>query len=199
MNKNSVTYTQRFLGLSVVSVAALAAIAQPEKTTKRPAAKAAAKPARAKPAVQPKIVKMTPEAISSGIPIRFPLDKPAYVTLVIEDATGKRIRNLIAETKLPAGENLITWDGYDDGTRNENGDIVRRRVAVGTYRVRGLTHDGIKLVYEFTAYGGGNPAWKTLDRSGAWMADHSSPLGAVFLPAGLSPYGKASRKSCCRH
>ena len=123
---------------------------------------------------------------SAGVPLRFTLLKTSYVTLVVEDATGKRVRNLVAETRFPAGKNLVQWDGYDDGVRNEAGDLVRSRVKPGRYTLRGLTHEGIKLVYEFTAYGGGTPAWKTADRSGAWMADHSAPLGAVFLPAGLS-------------
>jgi hypothetical protein len=171
----------KLLCLTACSVAPLTAA--PELGTR-------VKPKAAKPPVaKPKAPSTTRQFSGGGIPIRFPLDKPAYVTLVIEDATGKRVRNLLAETKMPAGNNLITWDGYDDGESNAAGDLVRRRVAPGTYRVRGLTHDGIKLVYEFAAYSGGNPPWKTADRSGAWMADHSSPLGAVFLPAGLSPYG----------
>ena len=130
-----------------------------------------------------------PAAQAGAIPVRFSLDAASYVTLVIEDAAGNRVRNLIAETKLPAGDNLLYWDGYDDGTRDEKGNLIRKRVAAGKYRVRGLTHDGIHLSYEFPIYSGGNPPWKSPDKSGAWMADHSAPLGAVFLPAGLSPYG----------
>jgi hypothetical protein len=138
MYSNSITHLQRFLGLTVVCAAPLAAIAKPTTPTKRPVAKPAAKSAPAKPAAQPKVVTTTPKLTESGIPIRFPLDKPAYVTLVIENAAGKRVRNLIAETRLPAGNNVITWDGYDDGTRDEKGNLVRRRVAAGQYRVRGL-------------------------------------------------------------
>ncbi|HEX8833665.1 MAG TPA: hypothetical protein VF719_05665, partial [Abditibacteriaceae bacterium] len=185
---------KQLLFLTIVCAVPLAAVSKPATTAKRTAARPAAKPAPAKKApapsaAQPKVVTTTPKLTQSGIPIRFPLDKPAYVTLVIEDATGKRVRNLIAETRLPAGQNLITWDGYDDGARNEKGDLVRRRVAPGQYRVRGLTHTGIRLHYEFPIYSGGNPPWKTADRTGAWMADHSSPLGAVFLPKGVSPFG----------
>ena len=194
MNRNRITHLQRVLGLGVVCAAPLAATAKPAKPSETPAAKLAAKPALvkhalAKPAPQPKVLTTTPKLTESGIPIRFPLDQPAYVTLVIEDAKGNRVRNLIAETKLPAGDNLITWDGYDDGTRDVEGDLVRRRVAAGQYRVRGLTHGGIHLNYEFPIYSGGNPPWRTPDKSGAWMADHSSPLGAVFLPKGVSPFG----------
>jgi hypothetical protein len=136
-----------------------------------------------------KVSGAVPQVSAGGIPIRFALDKPAYVTLVIDDAAGKRVRNLIAETQLPAGKNLILWDGYDDGTRDEKGNLVRRRVAAGQYRARGLTHRGIHLNYEFPIYSGGNPPWKTPDKSGAWMADHSSRWEPFSCPQGLSPYG----------
>jgi hypothetical protein len=52
---------------------------------------------------------------------------------------GIRVRNLLAETQLPAGDNEFVWDGYDDGVRNADGDILRTRVPPGTYTVRGLT------------------------------------------------------------
>ncbi len=51
-----------------------------------------------------------PEPKAGSIPVRFSLDAASYVTLVIEDASGNRVRNLIAETKLPAGDNLFYWD-----------------------------------------------------------------------------------------
>lgn len=120
-------------------------------------------------------------------PIRFTLDKPGYVTLVIEDAQGRRVRNLISETQLPAGQNTVVWDGYDDGERDSSGDLVRHRVAPGAYRARGLSHDGLHLRYEFPVYSGGNPPWHTADGAGAWLADHSSPCDVLALPAGSVP------------
>ncbi len=122
-----------------------------------------------------------------GIPVRFELPKASYVTLVLEDAQGRRVRNLISETKLPAGENVVYWDGYDEGGTTRAGDFVRRRVAEGAYRVRGLIHDGLHLRYEFSVYGGGNPPWPTLEGSGAWLADHSVPCDVLFLPKGTGP------------
>lgn len=122
-----------------------------------------------------------------SVAISVELTKPQYVTVVIEDSAGKRVRNLISETKLPAGKNRILWDGYDDG-ETKDGVLTRHLVDPGTYRVRGLTHDGIKTLYEFPLYSGGNPPWATKDETGAWLADHSSPLGATFIPEG-SPYG----------
>jgi hypothetical protein len=117
---------------------------------------------------------------AGGFPVAFTLEKPAYVTLVVENAQGLRVRHLVAETQFPAGENRLTWDGYDDRGN---------RVPPGAYTVRGLTHDGIRLFYEFSFNTAGNPAWFTPDRSGAWMADHALPAGAVFIPQGASPYG----------
>ena len=130
-------------------------------------------------------------ASTTDFPIWIELDKPQLVTVVIEDAAGQRVRNLVAETQLPAGRNRLSWDGFDDGQRNAGGDLIRQRVAPGTYRARGLSHDGIKIIYEFTAYSGGNPAWPTKEHTGGWLADHSMPMSALFLPAGSgSPYGE---------
>ncbi len=126
----------------------------------------------------------------ADFPIWVELEKPQLVTVKIEDAQGVTVRNLVAEMPLPAGRNRLSWDGYNDGVHNEAGDLVRQRAAPGTYTARGLTHDGIKLVYEFTAYSGGNPPWPTKEKTGGWLADHSCPLGAVFIPAKSgSPYG----------
>lgn len=132
-------------------------------------------------------VARTAGADPTGIPIRFELPKACYVTLVVEDSEGKRVRNLIAETRLPAGENVVYWDGYDEGSASKAGDFVRTRAPAGDYRVRGLTHDGLRLRYEFCVYGGGNPPWPTLDGSGAWLADHSVPCDVLFLPKGTGP------------
>jgi len=119
-----------------------------------------------------------------GLPaITFHLDHAAYVTLVIEDAAGKRVRNLIAETRFPAGDNVVTWDGYDEGERQANGDVIRRRVAPGQYHARGLVHDGLSLTYEFSVYSPGDPAWHTDDGHGAWLADHTPPADVLWLAA----------------
>ena len=130
------------------------------------------------------------DAINTDFPIWIELAKPQLVTVVIEDAAGHRVRNLVVETQLPAGRNRLSWDGFDDGQRNADGDLIRKRVAPGSYRARGLSHDGIKTIYEFTAYSGGNPAWPNKERTGGWLADHSAPMSALFLPAGSgSPHG----------
>ncbi|QJW98931.1 hypothetical protein [Frigoriglobus tundricola] len=130
-----------------------------------------------------------------GVPVRFRLDAASRVTLVIEDARGNRVRNLVGETLFPAGENTIYWDGYDDGERGETGALTRRRVAPGTYAVRGLTHAGIRATYEMSVYNPGSPPWATRDRAGGWLADHSPPADVLYLPDPVrAPNGKGDAR-----
>jgi hypothetical protein len=49
--------------------------------------------------------------------------------------------------------------------------------------VRGLTNDGLNLIYEFPVNSPGNPPWFTKDRTGAWLADHTSAQSVVMVPA----------------
>ena len=78
------------------------------------------------------------------IPIKFSLKEAGFVTLVIEDASGKRVRNLVSETPFPAGDNTAWWDGLDDVGRDPEAashavyHIPGKLVRAGTYSVRGL-------------------------------------------------------------
>jgi hypothetical protein len=131
-----------------------------------------------------------------GIPITIDLPRPGLVTLVIDDAKGNRVRNLLAETPLPAGRNTLLWDGYDEGERVEGSDdvwmrdLTRHRVPPGRYTVRGLIHDRLTLRYEFSVNSPGTPPWKTKDGSGGWLADHGPAADILYLPQGApSPNG----------
>lgn len=144
------------------------------------------------------------------VPVTFTLSEPSVVTLVIEDASGKRVKNLVSETAFPAGANTVWWDGFDDrgilsldnsgftsffdptGTTNHGGGLNRAQgtlASPGTYRVRGLRRQAINLRYEFTAYNSGEPPWPfqngvvpVWDTTGQWLADHYPPRDVVFLP-----------------
>jgi hypothetical protein len=147
-------------------------------------------------ALQP--VKRTPEANAPHppIPVRFHLDKPGTVTLVIEDQSGRRVRNLVAETFFPAGDNVAWWDGTDDLGRDIDAarhglyKIPARFVPPGAYRARGLVRDAIGLHYEFSVYTAGHPAWQTPDGTGGWLSNHTPPQAAAFVPAETSPTGQ---------
>ena len=60
----------------------------------------------------------TPNNPTASIDIPFTLKEAGYVTLVIEDSSGIRVRNLISDTWFEAGHNTAYWDGLDDLGRN---------------------------------------------------------------------------------
>ncbi len=130
---------------------------------------------------------------AGGVGIGFQLDEPRYVTLVIEDDTGTRVRNLVSEQRFGPGEHTVVWDGYDDGRMDhDRGLFLRYRVDPGEYRVRGIVHDGIEMVYEFPIQSPGDPPWHTADGRGAWLADHTPASAGLYLPADAgSPHDQA--------
>lgn len=130
------------------------------------------------------------------IPIPFSLTAPGYVSLVIDDAQGNRVRNLVSDTLFPAGQNTAWWDGSDDLGRDRDAAdhgvyyIPKHFVAPGQYRVRSIVHQAIDLRYEFSVYSPGNPPWQTLDGAGGWLTNHTPASAALFLPADKAPGGK---------
>ncbi len=127
------------------------------------------------------------------IPIHFTLPAAGYVTLVIDDASGKRVRNLVSETHFPAGANIAWWDGADDLGRDVDAarhglyHIPEQSVGPGEYTAHGLFHEGINLRYEMSVYNGGNPPWETADTSGGWLTNHTPPRSILFVPGAKSP------------
>ncbi len=136
------------------------------------------------------------EELHPPIPIHFTLPEVGFVTLVIDDAQGRRVRNVIAETKFPAGQNTVWWDGMDDLLRDRESarhgvyHIPAQFVPPATYHVHGLWHKAIDLRYEFSIYNAGTPAWETADSTGAWLANHTPPSAALFVPAQRAPGGQ---------
>jgi len=131
------------------------------------------------------------------IAVRFHLDQSAFVTLVIEDEHGMRVRNLVSETRFPAGDNVAWWDGLDDLGRDPDSAahgvyrIPGKVVAPGTYTVRGLYRQAIDLKYEFAVYNPGQPPWATTDTSSEWLTNHTPPSSVCFIPPGQVPvHGK---------
>src|SRR5438477_5284786 len=126
--------------------------------------------------------------------VNFTLSQPGFVTLVLEDANGKRVRNLIAETPFPAGKNTAWWDGLDDLGRDPEAarrgiyDVPGKLVRPGLYRARGLVRPQLKARWLMAPYfGAANPPWANGDRSSEWLANHTPPSAIVFVPAGAAP------------
>lgn len=109
-------------------------------------------------------------------PIHYELEQDGKFTMVIDDARGFRVRNLLAPVERKKGPNTEYWDLKDD-----SGSYVRR----GIYKREAITHPGLKLRYQMTAYPNvttstpENSAWLNgHSRPGGWLVDHT-PARAV--------------------
>ena len=121
------------------------------------------------------------------IEIAYDLPRDARVSLAIEDAQGKRIRNLIPALPRERGRNVEKWDGLDDDGQP---------VAPGDYRFKAIYHDGIRANYALSFASPGNPTWMTSDGRGAFYGDHTPPQAAAAggeMVALASPMGEAGR------
>lgn len=74
--------------------------------------------------------------------IRIDFNQPmdGKATVVVEDAAGKRIRNLVSGLSFDAGRHRLVWDGLD-----EAGNVV----PPGDYRWRAISHPGLSPVHQF--------------------------------------------------
>lgn len=130
------------------------------------------------------------------IAVPFHLGQPGKVTLVIENADGKRVRNLVADHPFPAGDNVAWWDGLDDSGRDVDAaghglyHVPGKLVEPGTYTVRGLVHPEIELRYELSADNAGEPPWPTADHTGGWGTNHTPASCATIVPAERNRYGE---------
>jgi hypothetical protein len=117
--------------------------------------------------------------IQGTLPIRITVPKSAArFTVAINDANGKRVRNLAGDV-TPEDYTVATtdttrtievkWDMLDDQAT---------LVKPGTYQAIGLTQEGLNAEYEMCFYNPGTPPWETRAGNGAWGADHCAPLRA---------------------
>ena len=112
-----------------------------------------------------------------GIPIYYTAEQDGFVTLVAEDAQGNRVKNLAFDYPVHTGTNVLAWDGT----------ALNGIASPGRYQVRGLFHQSIVPHLQYSIYSPGTPPWPTADGTGAWLADHTAPASALFLPEG-SPW-----------
>ena len=117
-------------------------------------------------------------------PVTFVVTVPPgdkFVTVAVDDEKGFRVRNLldaVEVSKLGGNPDAtepqklsVEWNGMnDDG----------QPMADGTYRVRGCSHPGMKLVYEYSFLNPGTPPWELYPNSG-WGGDHGFPHAIACL------------------
>ncbi len=126
--------------------------------------------------------------LQGRMPIRLRLPKDAArFSLVIEDDAGRRVRQMggldPADYMVQDRGDTITvevsWDGLTDkvwtGNHSDGYRGAGQLVSPGTYRVRGLYHEGLNAYYENTFYNPGTPPWRTGDTTGAWLSNHALP------------------------
>jgi hypothetical protein len=125
--------------------------------------------------------------------IRYPLERGGMVTMVINDAQGRRVRNVIARAPRTKGDNAEHWDLCDEDGKT---------VTPGTYEWKVITNPGLTLRYEMTPYPDvhmhtdDNAPWlNAMSGPDGWMADHTPPRAAcvsgdrVYLGSPVSESG----------
>lgn len=110
-------------------------------------------------------------------PFKIPYSAPqsGYLTLAIDDAQGRRVRNLIAREPRGAGAHEERWDLADESGKP---------IVPGTYKWKAITAPELELRYEMSVYPNvtvqhpENTAWLNGPAGpGGWLADHSPPKG----------------------
>ncbi len=120
------------------------------------------------------------------IPFMQPMTGKA--TVVLEDAQGRRVRNLIAGKPLTAGAHDLAWDGLD-----EEGQVV----TPGTYHWRAASHPGITPQFLFSFCNDAGPNHTCLNAATA-----SGPLtffGAPVTEGGFAIMALDAQGQCVQH
>jgi hypothetical protein len=122
---------------------------------------------------EPAYVKaMSEKAMDTQGPVEISYDLPedARVTVAINDADGKRIRNLVPALPRTKGRVTEHWDGRDD---------AGNPVPPQKYNWKAIYHPPLHANYAMSFANPGNPSWDTPDGRGAFYADHSAPLAVA--------------------
>jgi hypothetical protein len=104
------------------------------------------------------------------IQFHFNLPGNGFVTMVINNSHGRRVRNLIGAVPLRAGAHTEIWDGTND---------QGQAVPAGRYQWQMLFDRGIGVQYQMTYGNPGTPPWATKNGTGGWGSDHTNPEAVV--------------------
>ena len=106
-------------------------------------------------------------------PIKFKLDEPANVSVIIKNAAGDVIAWPLNNQPLPAGENEILWNGLDACYDTHVGNPV----PAGTYTWEGLAHKPLHIELQGWAHAAGPNPYDFA--GGGWGGDHGDPCAVA--------------------
>jgi hypothetical protein len=138
-----------------------------------------------------------PDSAGDRPPFEIPIELATAdnLTLAVNDASGRRVRNLVARVPAVKGKQSLHWDLKDEQAGY---------VAPGEYTWQAITCPTLQPRYEFTVYPNvhenapENPPWFTgANGPGGWLADHCNNSAVcavgdrVFLAAYMAESGVA--------
>ncbi|HPD14813.1 MAG TPA: hypothetical protein PLE19_07680 [Planctomycetota bacterium] len=125
--------------------------------------------------------------------IAYTLAEDRRLTMVVNDAQGRRVRNIVARAARSKGPGAESWD-----LRDERGNFV----APGTYEWKAIAYPPLELRYQMTPYPNieahhpeNSPWLNGASGPGGWLADHTPPSSSatdgdfVFLGAPCAESG----------
>jgi len=114
------------------------------------------------------------------------LARAGFVTLVIDDANGQRVRNSRQQEPFPAGDNCRVVDGSNDlgRDRTQRARVITspRNSCPGALHPYASRASSAEVRNEMSVYSAGQPAWETADKTAADDQSHAA-TSALFVPA----------------
>lgn len=104
------------------------------------------------------------------VELPWKVERKEFVTVVIDNEKGERVRNLMACSPRGEGDSIGGWDGLD-----MDGQIL----PPGRYTCRSLSHTGIGWEYQMSFETPGNPPWFNEDGTGGWGSDRQPAQGVA--------------------
>lgn len=105
-----------------------------------------------------------------SVPIAYELPDDRDVTIAVDDAAGRRVRNLFGQFPRAKGANTDYWDGLDDGGNP---------LPPGDYTVRIVDHRPIQVKLLNSVYNAATPPWATDNGIRLWGSNHGHPTTAA--------------------
>jgi hypothetical protein len=139
----------------------------------------------------PRPTSVSATAKAPGIPIVFDLPRAGKTSLIITDAKGFVLRELLRAEPMTAGRHTVAWDGRDR---------YDEPLAPGSYRWKLAVFDGMGTRFLGSVGNSARPPYRTADGKGSMGGQHggASVIGAdgegIYLLGGTEEGHPAMRK-----